>query len=233
MRPPEALPAAPAPPRPRRLSWLLVDAGLLVLLGGAGAAVVASAHAQATAVVSQSAVVVAPSRWVTAPAAGTVSQVAPAAVDGASVARGQRLFTLSTAAGSDVGVDAPTAGTLAQVAVAPGQSVAAGSPLATLVPWGAMRVVAMVPETRVRDVHVGQKATVVLPADPGAAFDGRVLAIWPQTAQAYIGQVGMPAPPAQEFLKQTALVPVLVSLGGQPRGLAAGESAEVTIHVGS
>jgi multidrug resistance efflux pump len=130
-------------------------------------------------------------------------------------------------------VRAPVAGTLAAVLAPVGTAVSAGETLAVLVPARRMEVVAMVSEDQIRLVHVGDTATVALASDPGHTIDGRVLAIWPLTAQTYIGQSGVPAPPAEEFLKQTALVPVAVSLDAMPSGTVSGGSAEVTIDVGS
>jgi multidrug resistance efflux pump len=219
--------------RPAGLSpwrWLGLDLAVAVVLAGAGGGLVALAHQGATTVVSQSAVVTTALWPVTAPATGTVATVDAAL--GQRVRAGAVLATLALAGGGTKDLTAPTAGTVAALEAVPGERVAAGTSVATVVPAGRMEVVAMVAEQAIRHVHIGQSATVSLAVDPGHSLDGRVRAIWPQSAQAYIGQTGMPAPPAQEFLKQTALVPVAVSLDGEPAGLAVGESAEVTIHVG-
>jgi len=216
------------PARPWR--WLVVDLALLVVLGGAAAGAVALSHGGATRVSSRSAVVARPAQVISAPVAGTVTG-APG-VTGSAVRRGQVLFRIAAVTGGQASVPAPVSGSLASLAAVPGATVAAGQTLATVVPDGRMEVVAMVSEDAIRRVRVGQQATITLPVDPGVTLHGRVLAVWPQTAQAYIGQSGIPTPPAQEFLKQTALVPVAVSLDRTPRSLATGESAEVTIDVG-
>jgi multidrug resistance efflux pump len=208
--------------------WLLVDLVLLLALGGAGASVVAVANASATQVTSQSAVVAMAGLPVAAPVAGTV--VGAPVRAGGRVARGASLFTIRTAGSSRV-VRAAAAGTLSSILVPVGSTVSAGETLGVVLPTGAMEVVAMVSESSIRRVHPGQLAHTRLAADPGILVRGRVLAIWPLSAQTYIGRSGMPAPPAQEFLRQTALVPVAISLDRQPRGLASGESAEVTIDV--
>ncbi len=211
--------------------WLLIDLILLLVLGGAGASVVAVANASATQVTSQSAVVAMASLPVAAPVAGTVAGAPVRA--GGRVARGASLFTIRTAGstGSSHVVRAAAAGTLSSILVPVGSTVSAGEALGVVLPTGAMEVVAMVSESSIRHVHPGQLAHTRLAADPGILVRGRVLAIWPLSAQTYIGRSGMPAPPAQEFLRQTALVPVAISLDRQPRGLASGESAEVTIDV--
>lgn len=226
----EATPGAP--PRPRALRWLVIDLVILVVLGGAGAGVVAISHNGTTEVSSQSAVVVATSAAVTAPIAGTVTR-APARAGG-RVLDGKTVFALAPARGGNVeDVPAPETGTVASVLTPPGSVVSAGETLAVLVPRNPMEVVAMVSEDDIRHVARGQSADITLPVDPGTVLHGHVLAIWPETAQTYIGASGVPAPPAQEFLKKTALVPVAISLKTSPPALASGESAEVTIHVGN
>lgn len=217
-------------PRPAWQRYLLVDLGLVVVLGGIGAAVVALATQGGFTVTSQSALAVRPTVTVTSPAAGTVAAVP--VTPGATVTTDARLATV-TVSGGPRAVRAPVAGSVEALDVVPGQSVSAGQIVATVTAaHGPVRVLAMVSETVVHQVKIGQSATVTLPAYPSRTLNGRVSAVWPETAQAYIGQAGMPAPPAQEFLKQIQLVPIAITLTDPPRSLASGESAEVTIHVG-
>lgn len=225
--------AGSAPPAPHGPGWrryLLLDLIVLVILGGGGFALVLALSQGGQSVVSQSALVVRPMIAVTTPVSGTLSTVSVAA--GTTLRQGTPIAQVVTAGGQAIEVRAPSAGSVGQVLAAPGQAIGQGQAVVTEVADGRVQVIAMVAETAIDQVRPGQSASVTAQALPGQSLNGTVTSVWPQTAQAYIGQSGVPAPPAQEFLKQTALVPVSVTLPHPPGSLAGGESAEVTIHVG-
>lgn len=208
--------------------WILTDLGVAVVLAGGIWAGIAVTHGTTTGIASQSALVEASLSGIQAPTAGMVVS-APSLALGA-VRPGEALFAIRTPSGVVTDVRSPLAGQVASLGTTRGAMVTAGQTLATITPAGRFRVVAMVSEDEIRKVKVGDRATIRLPEDPGGRFTGRVLGIWPQSAQTYLGS-SLLTSAAAVFIKQTQLLPVVVSLPFSPHGIAAGESAEVTIHV--
>lgn len=208
--------------------FILMDAVALAVVGGAVWGVFALTHGKGATLASQSALVEASLEGLTAPVAGRVVQAPTLA--SAAVHKGQVLFRIRTASGTTTAVRAVGGAQIASLGVLAGSVVTPGQTLATLTPNGRFQIVAMISEDVVRNVRVGASATVRLQEDPGATFAGRVQAIWPQTAQTYLGS-SLLSSAAAVFIKQTQLVPVAVSLPYSPHGIAVGESAEVQIHV--
>jgi len=210
--------------------WIVGDLVALVVLGGATAGIVAYTHSTSTTVSSQSGLVEGMLDGITAPVSGTVVE-APALPLG-RVRKGEVLFAIQTVTGATVKVTAPESGQLASVTTSVGSAVAQGAVLGSVTPNGRFVVVALVSEDRIRKVRVGDKATIQLTEDPGASFTGHVQSIWPQSAQTYLGS-SLLTSAAAAFIKQTQLMPVVVSLPYEPHGIAVGESAEVQIDVGN
>ncbi len=211
-----------------RVRWILTDLIALVALSGVAAGVLVWAHAQGTTVASQSALVEAPLDGLSAPVSGTLVEAPPLPLK--AVNRHTVLFRIRTASGRTVSVRSPVSGQLASMGARLGDVLSAGQMLGTITPNAKWTVVAMVPEGSIRRVKVGDRATLRLMEDPGTTFQGHVLRIWPQSAQTYLGSSLLTAA-AAVFIKQTELLPVVVSLPYRPQGLAVGESAEVQIHV--
>lgn len=221
---------APRRPRGGLVRWILGDLVALVVLGGATAGIIAYTHNTSTTVTSQSGLVEGMLDGVTAPVAGTVVQ-APA-LPLVRVRKGEALFAIQTASGSTVTVTAPESGQLSSVTTSVGSVVSPGTVLGTVTPNRRFVVVALVSEDEIRKVKVGDRATIRFTEDPGASFTGRVQTIWPQSAQTYLGS-SLLTSAAAAFIKQTQLMPVVVSLPYEPHGIAVAESAEVQIDVGN
>jgi multidrug resistance efflux pump len=132
------------------------------------------------------------------------------------------------AADSRVDVQAPIDGMVIAVPSAVGATVAAGTPLVTLVDPTQLWVNANVDETKVGRVKVGQPVDVHVDA-LGGSVSGRVESVTPATAATFS------LLPAQNttgnFTKVTQVVPVriAVNLGNQPALL--GGSVHVKIRV--
>ncbi|HWQ52592.1 MAG TPA: efflux RND transporter periplasmic adaptor subunit [Bryobacteraceae bacterium] len=75
---------------------------------------------------------------------------------------------------ADTRLTAPIAGIIARRGVDPGEMVSAGMPVFTIVNMSPTRVRVGIPETDIGRVHIGQRATVTVPALDEAAFQGKV-----------------------------------------------------------
>lgn len=208
--------------------WILTDVVIAAVIAGGVWAAVGLTQGKTASLPSQSALVETALDGITAPVAGEVVD-APALAFG-PVRSGEALFEIRTSSGSLTEVRSREAGQIASLGATLGAVVTAGQTLATITPAGRFQVVAMISEDQIRKVKVGDSATVRLPEDPGGTFTGRVLGIWPQSAQTYLGS-SLLTSAAAVFIKQTQLLPVVVSLPYSPHGIAVGESAEVQIHV--
>jgi multidrug resistance efflux pump len=221
------------PMNPIRTILLSVVVALVILVIGGG--VTYMVYMGDNYVSTDNAAVSVPMVTVVAPAAGAVSAVDVAV--GQTVTRGQTLFALSPAGGggkgapATVSVPSPVGAVVAALNTSVGSVVAPGSPLATLAQPAAGVVVANVPETEIRNVSVGQSATVTLDAYPGVTFSGHVSAITPAT------QASLSLFPASAlsgtYTKVTQLIPVTVTFDALGYRLYEGQDAEVSIHTGS
>jgi len=72
---------------------------------------------------------------------------------------------------------APFDGTILELSVNAGDTVAANTPIATLADLKSLQVVASVDETTIRQVTAGQTAAIGFDAYPGQSFDGAVLSV--------------------------------------------------------
>ncbi|HEY9084549.1 MAG TPA: HlyD family efflux transporter periplasmic adaptor subunit [Candidatus Tyrphobacter sp.] len=80
----------------------------------------------------------------------------------------------------DLVVRAPFSGTVITRAVEPGEVVAAGTPVATLLNLNAVYLRGFIPEEEIGDVRIGQPARVYLDSNPNQPIDAYVLRIDPQ-----------------------------------------------------
>ena len=112
---------------------------------------------------------------------------------------------------SDTRLLAPIGGTIARRALNPGETVAAGMPVFTILNLAAAKVKVGVPESDIALVRQGQKATVTVPALADRTFDG------------VVDLVGSAAEPTS----RTFTVKILVANG--QRLLKAGMIAEARI----
>jgi len=113
---------------------------------------------------------------------------------------------------------APFNGTVLQTHTTAGSTIAANTPIVTVANLKALRVVASVDETTIRQVKVGQRAQIGFDALPGQTFRGEVLEV-----------------PLQGTLQGNVMVyEVPVSLtGAEGLPLLVGMTANVQIQVGS
>ena len=124
---------------------------------------------------------------------------------------------------------APASGTIATVSTSNGQVVGAGTPLFTEVKLDQVTVVANIPETKIRNVSVGQTATIYVDAHPGVSLTGKVQAIQP-TTQSFFSLIPTSAT-AGTYTKVTQRVPVILSINTEGYSLLPGENCEVRITI--
>jgi multidrug resistance efflux pump len=129
---------------------------------------------------------------------------------------------------TQVDVQSPLDGIVIAEPVAVGASVAAGSPIVSIVDPTQLYVTANIEETNIARVHVGQPVNVHVDA-LGTDIPGKVEAITPATAGTF--SLLPTSNTSGNFTKVTQLVPVRVSvnLGNQP--LLLGANVEVKIRV--
>ncbi|KAB0667150.1 efflux RND transporter periplasmic adaptor subunit [Oryzomonas japonica] len=75
---------------------------------------------------------------------------------------------------ADATLHAPVTGFIAKRSVEPGEMASPGRPVFEIVKLDTIEISVGVPETDVRLVRAGQKATITLPALPGRSFEGTV-----------------------------------------------------------
>ncbi len=140
-------------------------------------------------------------------------KVAQAKVDSAQATLEEAQATLAAAT-----MVAPFDGTVVSVGAEVGDLVSSGTTIITLADLGELRVKAVVDETDIANVQIGQVATVTFDAFPGSRFKGKVLEV-----------------PLQGSLSQNILtyeVPVSLEGAGQEVALKPGMTANVSIAVG-
>ena len=127
-----------------------------------------------------------------------------------------------------VGVTAPMDGVVVQRLGNPGDTVAAGQAILTLVDPTHLWVQAQVDETKIDRVKVGQAVDVHVDT-LGATLPGRVIAVDRSTAGSFslLPQNNT----SGNFTKVTQLVPVKIAVDAGTRPLVLGSSVEVQIHV--
>ncbi len=161
---------------------------------------------------------------VAAPASGQVYDFA--ADVGSSVKEGDTLATLQVTAASRLlaYVTSPISGTMAARNVNAGETIAAGTSMASIVDLTQLWVVANVDETRLADVRVGQTADVAI-AGVGRTFQGKVVDIGAAT-----DNVLSPSISLTSSSDTTQKVPVKIVFDYTGARLVPGMSADVTIH---
>ncbi|CAB1128348.1 Multidrug resistance protein (function not yet clear) [Candidatus Hydrogenisulfobacillus filiaventi] len=174
----------------------------------------------------------APSVPVVATATGTLASL-PVHV-GEHLKAGQTVATVTVPPSGKSGpttvtITAPVNGTVAQVQAAQGQMVTPGTPLVTEVQLSQVTVVANIPETKIRRVHVGQSAQVTVDAHPGVTFTATVEHIAPAT-QSYFSVLPTTAT-AGSYTKVVQRVPVILSVDTAGYTLLPGENCEVRITI--
>lgn len=135
----------------------------------------------------------------------------------ATVDRKQSAVTDAEAALAGTQLVAPFAGTILKTNVSAGDRVAAQTAILTLADLKTLRVVTAIDETTIRQISVGQSATISFDAFPGQTFSGEVLDV-----------------PMQGTLQGDVMVySVPLSLtGAEDLALRVGMTANVEIQVG-
>jgi len=134
---------------------------------------------------------------------------------------------------------ADKAGIVTAVTGEPGQVVNAGQAVATLAEAGATEIAAAVPEQDAGRLTLGQRAKIVLWADPRASIDGRIREIAGQadpTSRTYAVRIAVDTPPQTMRLGMTASVALTVDDEAAPMvvpltALAEGEGGPVAFVV--
>jgi len=127
-----------------------------------------------------------------------------------------------------VSVESPVDGVVVSRQVNPGDTIAAGQPLLTVVEPSKLWVQAQIEETKVGRVHVGQTVAVTLDA-LGRTLPGKVVAVNEATAGTF--SLLPQGNTSGNFTKVTQLVPVKIAVDYGEAPLVLGSSAEVKIRV--
>ncbi|MBM4418611.1 MAG: HlyD family efflux transporter periplasmic adaptor subunit [Chloroflexi bacterium] len=180
-------------------------------------------------VVSENAVVSGDLVQASSPTAGQIQDVLIEVGD--PVDRGQELVRVVTFSGtapplrSSAPVRAPGAGTIVQMNMLRGQSVAAGQPIATIADLSRLWVTAQVDETAYKDVRSGMRALVKINA-LDRQFAARVVALSPDVATP-VARAGATAGGA----RPTVTLPVRLAFDYGDAPIYPGMSASIRIFI--
>jgi len=136
-------------------------------------AAISAAAQTAAAVAARSAQVASVNRSI-------AQQMATIASATAQTQQARGVLAEARANGRDLVVRAPFSGTVITRAVEPGEVVAAGTPIVTLLNLDKVYLRAFIPEGEIGDVKVGQPARIYLDSNPDQPIDAYVLRIDPQ-----------------------------------------------------
>ncbi|HEY7039638.1 MAG TPA: HlyD family efflux transporter periplasmic adaptor subunit [Methylomirabilota bacterium] len=100
----------------------------------------------------------------------------------ADAERAQAMLDEARANRADLQVFAPFAGTIATRTAEPGEVIAAGTPIATMVNLGQVYLRAFVPGGEIGRVRIGQAARVYLDSAPSTPIDAEVIRIDPEAS---------------------------------------------------
>jgi membrane fusion protein (multidrug efflux system) len=135
----------------------------------------------------------------------------------AAVARAHAALALAEQDQGHALVRAPIDGVVGDRQAEPGDYVQPGTRLMTIVPMGALYVIANFKETQVSRMNVGQSARITVDAEPGVTLTGRVESLAPGSGSQFSL---MPFEPGTgNFTKIVQRVPVRVRLDPGQRGL--------------
>jgi membrane fusion protein (multidrug efflux system) len=133
-------------------------------------------------------------------------------------------------------VAAPAAGIVSNLKLQPGEHVATGAALFSLIPAEEVWIEANFKETQLAGVRVGQAVRVVADAYPGVEFRARVRAISPATGAQFA--LLPPQNASGNWIKIVQRIPVLIDLEPQAKGakdgpsLRAGMTVTVSVDTG-
>lgn len=129
-------------------------------------------------------------------------------------------------------VHAPVGGTVSNLRLQPGEHVARGTPVFSLVQSGPRWIEANFKETQLTDMRVGQAARVVADAYPGVTWQARVSAISPATGAEFA--LLPPQNATGNWVKVVQRVPVHLAIEqpDQAPELRAGMTVSVSVETG-
>jgi membrane fusion protein (multidrug efflux system) len=126
-------------------------------------------------------------------------------------------------------IAAPTAGIVSNLKLQPGEHVATGASLFSLIPAGEVWIEANFKETQLAGVRVGQPVRVVADAYPGVEFAAKVRAISPATGAQFA--LLPPQNASGNWIKIVQRIPVLIDLEAQAKSPADGRSLRAGMTV--
>ena len=126
-------------------------------------------------------------------------------------------------------ITAPTAGIVSNLKLQPGEHVATGASLFSLIPAGEVWIEANFKETQLAGVRVGQPVRVVADAYPGVEFAAKVRAISPATGAQFA--LLPPQNASGNWIKIVQRIPVLIDLEAQSKAPADGRSLRAGMTV--
>jgi membrane fusion protein (multidrug efflux system) len=130
-------------------------------------------------------------------------------------------------------ISAPAAGIVSNLKLQPGEHVATGTSLFSLIPAGEVWIEANFKETQLAGVRVGQPVRVVADAYPGVEFPAKVRAISPATGAQFA--LLPPQNASGNWIKIVQRVPVRIALDPQelaahPLRIGLSMHAEIDLH---
>ena len=133
-------------------------------------------------------------------------------------------------------ISAPAAGIVSNLKLQPGEHVATGTSLFSLIPAGEVWIEANFKETQLAGVRVGQPVRVVADAYPGVEFAAKVRAISPATGAQFA--LLPPQNASGNWIKIVQRIPVLIDIDPKAqspadgRSLRAGMTVTVSVDTG-
>lgn len=129
----------------------------------------------------------------------------------------------------------PVNGVIAKRWLLPGDISQPGQSIFTVISDSALWITVYIEETKVSDIHIGQKAEFKIDAIPGVTFTGKVFSVGSNTASLF--SLIPPSNASGNFTKVTQRVPLKISVEGNSanskevsRKLLSGMSAVVKIY---
>lgn len=130
----------------------------------------------------------------------------------------------------NIGVTAPTDGTIVQNTAVPNSFVSAGTPLAQVYDLNKLWVTANIDETKINEVEVGQDVDIYVDAFPNSPLSGKVQQIGLATTGTF-SLLPSSSNTSGNYTKVTQVVPVKVSIDDNKRvAIVPGMNVTVRIH---
>lgn len=149
--------------------------------------------------------------------------------EGSSVHTGDVIGQEQLPTGQTININAPQSGQVVKNNAIVGEVIGQGTMLGAVADVNNEYIEANVPETDIRNVHVGQTVDIYVDAYPGDSFSGQVVLIGSQSAAAT-----SPLPQGSttgSFTKEVQRIPVKISISGtEGKYIIPNMNATVRIH---